>query len=182
MMKLLFIVFLLFFNFSLTAQEIDTSGLYDQDFQTTADQLTEDLKARLTLTDQQADEIRDILIQYQEKVQSDYEPENSDQEIIEDTAYDATQTRVDGTETEAEPDLNTDTSFTEDPLSGFDDEETVNDNYLYAGEDPQKEANKNIEEVLNETQKTTWSIIREAWWRDVNSRYRWDNNSMQDFK
>jgi hypothetical protein len=173
------VLFVLLLQFSAAAQfETDTSQMRDPQFAATADQIVQDLTTRLTLTDEQSTEIKEILIDYQEEIQTqqgladeaetrtDFETETQTETEFEtetETDFD-TETETDY-ETQTETDVTTGTEFNTQDQTG-----------VVSG-DPKERANQAIEQVLNDTQKTTWVVIRDAWWRDINSRYGWDKNT-----
>jgi len=154
-------VFLFFIPFTASAQfETDTSQIRNPEFVSIADQLVQDLTTRLTLTSEQAEEIKEILIDYQENVSGTKAAENAAPEV----------------ESEFDQDPMSDTSTQSESQDPFQTENDVSaDTSSVIQGDPQENANSAIESVLNDTQKTTWTVIKDAWWRDVNSRYGWED-------
>jgi purine-binding chemotaxis protein CheW len=180
--KLIYSSFLvLLFQIALFAQFEESDQARDPQHVSTAEQLTEDLTTRLSLTEDQSDEIKEILIDYQENVatmqtegttgETDFNTETETQTEIE------SETQTDF-ETETDMETETDTEFETETETDFPttDTEVQTDVYMEGDftNDPHERANQAIEDVLNDSQKITWNVIKEAWWRDVNSRFGWD--------
>jgi len=183
---ILFFVF--FININTSAQiDADTtqSQLRNPEFAATADQVVQDLTARLTLTPDQAREIKEIFIDYQERMQlrspniDNAEPPTTGETEFDTPTDTETETETDvvpETETDIETETETDIETETETETEFDVNRDVTSETSFQG-DPQALANKAIEEVLNDTQMTTWTIIKDAWWRDINSRYGWNQDS-----
>jgi hypothetical protein len=194
--KLIFSSFLLFlFQIAVFAQFEDTTQMRDPQYISTAEQLAQDLSTRLSLTEEQSEEIKEILVDFQENVaihrteadeaetyrnETDYDTEpQSDIETETDFETD-TETTLPRTETDVDVDADVRTDYpetevdtevrTDFPQTDVD----VDMRTQIETEDPQEMANQAIEEVLNESQMVTWNVIKEAWWRDVSNRYGWD--------
>jgi hypothetical protein len=179
------------FSYNISAQfETDTSQERNPEYLATADQLVEDLKTRLTLTDEQSQEIKEILIDYQQDIHSSGTNQNqaemgnetnsdfnTDTEFETETDFESdTQTDIEtDTDVETDTDITTEGEFeTETDIQS--DVQTPENTDVFS-DNPQEKANQAIEEILNDTQRTTWTVIKDAWWRDVNSRFGWDKNS-----
>jgi hypothetical protein len=189
------------------AQFEDTTQMRDPQHISTAEQLTEDLSTRLALTDEQSEEIKEILIDYQENIamnqkgieeaeqgmdtQTDPEvsdPNVTDQDVITDTETQTdietetdveTETDFPQTDIESETEVETETP-TDYPTSETQTDVDAQTNTEFQDQmnnDPHEMVNQAIEDVLNDSQKVTWSVIKDAWWRDVNSRFGWDKQT-----
>lgn len=187
------LLFLFIFTFSTFAQmDADTTQTTrNPEFLTNAEQLVQDLSPRLSLTDQQASEIKGILVDYQQSVsvtnaESAEISEESQNNVNGDTSYED-QSEI---QSDIQNDTTTDMQSNQDQAeinsqnqdsTGFQSNQNTqlgNENGVTpdVSGDPKEVANRAIENVLNDTQKTTWAVIKDAWWKDVDSRYNFNQS------
>lgn len=193
-------MFVLVFVSSLTFAQYDTNttqsegtednmlGMQDDDqFRQSAMTLAQDLQSRLTLTNDQVEEITDILVDYKDEIAT-IKRDKSDEmragthedndNIIGDntgtTGTGTTETETDRTDTDiAENDTRTDD---EGNLSG--DDAVTNDGEMLGGRTDYDEkfreadmsANEDIEGVLEEGQLAKYIQIKRDWWDTVKDR------------
>jgi hypothetical protein len=103
--KLIFSSFLLFlFQIAVFAQFEDTTQMRDPQYISTAEQLAQDLSTRLSLTEEQSEEIKEILVDFQENVAIHRTEADEAETYRNETDYD----------TEPQSDIETETDFETD--------------------------------------------------------------------
>jgi hypothetical protein len=140
-----FLAFLFFVSFSLFAQdEMMNQDEKNDEYVTSAMELTNTLQVQLNLNEEQAETIRETLYEYHEELLE--EKHDLEAEIVEE--------RRDNDMAEVE-------------------RETAE---FHANVDEMKEqVNEEIENVLEDNQRTQWASIKAQWWQQV-------DNKINDFK